>query len=477
MTTLPIKESNPKAEPRADRAGATIWGLGLEALHDRYWASRRVQVVRARSGSSTVDAAGPALYLLVDAPQLALFDLAPVLRRLNWLKPRIARIRLAEIDRSAYVERVITGADGRLQSVRREYGARTRSTSQVLLTPDVRIARQWADNDGGRECRRALLKVCGRDRCTTLSISGRYFNARNPVDADRFRRAMITEWRRPDVVIDGVYSFQPDVWMHESVEMAPGVRLIGPLWIGAGVEFSPGDLVIGPRIIGDEIPHTPLQPVDWDDLRTAAWRLTARPITARRLFGKRAFDIVFSLAVLFFTAPLYPIIILAIFIEDGWPPFFTHQRQTVRGRNFPCLKFRTMRKDAESMKEQLAAMNQADGPQFFIEDDPRILMVGKFLRKTQLDEFPQFINVLLGHMSVVGPRPSPDKENQYCPAWREARLSVRPGVTGLWQVRRTREPQTDFQEWIKYDLEYIQHRSWRLDFIIILQTVKKVFGG
>ncbi len=78
-------------------------------------------------------------------------------------------------------------------------------------------------------------------------------------------------------------------------------------------------------------------------------------------------------------------------------------------------------------------------------------------------------------MSVVGPRPSPDKENQYCPAWREARLSVRPGVTGLWQVRRTRAPETDFQEWIRYDLEYVTHESWRLDVWIILQTIRKIF--
>ncbi|MFG0257714.1 MAG: sugar transferase, partial [Phycisphaerales bacterium JB043] len=88
-----------------------------------------------------------------------------------------------------------------------------------------------------------------------------------------------------------------------------------------------------------------------------------------------------------------------------------------------------------------------------------------------------FWNVLLGHMSVVGPRPSPDKENQYCPAWREARLSVRPGVTGLWQVRRTREPETDFQEWIQYDLEYVQHQSWKLDLWIIIQTVRHIIGG
>jgi len=116
--------------------------------------------------------------------------------------------------------------------------------------------------------------------------------------------------------------------------------------------------------------------------------------------------------------------------------FFAHERETINGETFPCLKFRTMRKDAEEIKARLLQENQADGPQFFIENDPRISKVGRVLRKTNLDELPQFLNVLVGHMAIVGPRPSPYKENQYCPPWREARLSVRPGVTGLWQVKR-----------------------------------------
>ncbi len=134
-----------------------------------------------------------------------------------------------------------------------------------------------------------------------------------------------------------------------------------------------------------------------------------------------------------------------------------------------------MRKDAEKMKAQLKARNQADGPQFFIEDDPRLTRVGKVLRKYNLDELPQFFNVLAGHMSIVGPRPSPHNENQFCPAWREARLSVRPGITGLWQVKRTRRRGSDFQEWIKYDIEYVETRSWWLDLYIIYKTVSAIF--
>jgi lipopolysaccharide/colanic/teichoic acid biosynthesis glycosyltransferase len=119
----------------------------------------------------------------------------------------------------------------------------------------------------------------------------------------------------------------------------------------------------------------------------------------------------------------------------------------------------------------LVKLNQADGPQFYIENDPRLTRVGKVLRRYNLDELPQFVNVLLRDMSVVGPRPSPRHENQYCPPWREARLSVRPGITGLWQIRRTRRTGNDFQEWIKYDLEYVENRCWQLDLAILYKTI------
>jgi lipopolysaccharide/colanic/teichoic acid biosynthesis glycosyltransferase len=168
---------------------------------------------------------------------------------------------------------------------------------------------------------------------------------------------------------------------------------------------------------------------------------------------------------------------LAIYIEDRRPFFFSHERESIHGRVFGCLKFRTMFRNAEEMKARLQGENRADGPQFFIENDPRITRVGRWLRRLQLDEIPQFLNVLTGHMSVVGPRPSPYSENQYCPGWREARLSVRPGVTGLWQVRRTRADGADFQEWIRYDIEYVERANFWLDLYIVWKTVLLVFSA
>jgi lipopolysaccharide/colanic/teichoic acid biosynthesis glycosyltransferase len=186
------------------------------------------------------------------------------------------------------------------------------------------------------------------------------------------------------------------------------------------------------------------------------------------------FDILFALFAIAITAPLYPLVMLAIWLEDGRPFFFAHRRETLGGSEFSCLKFRSMFRNAEQVKAEYQKKNQADGPQFFIEDDPRHTRVGSFLRKSKLDELPQFFNVLVGHMSVVGPRPSPFVENQFCPVWREARLSVRPGITGLWQLKRTRQKGLDFQEWIKYDLEYVENSSWRLDLWILWRTVRNV---
>jgi lipopolysaccharide/colanic/teichoic acid biosynthesis glycosyltransferase len=112
-----------------------------------------------------------------------------------------------------------------------------------------------------------------------------------------------------------------------------------------------------------------------------------------------------------------------------------------------------------------------------MDDDPRVTAVGRFLRETFIDELPQFINIFLGQMSVIGPRPSPQAENLFCPSWRYARLSVRPGVTGLWQVCRTRIAGRDFQEWIYHDTEYVKHISLSLDLKIFFKTAKKFINS
>ena len=192
---------------------------------------------------------------------------------------------------------------------------------------------------------------------------------------------------------------------------------------------------------------------------------------------KRIADIFVSIIVLTLFIPLLPFIAGAIKLTSPGPIFYRDKRQGLHGREFHCLKFRTMIPGASKIQENLRFVSQVDGPQFKIDDDPRINLVGKFLRETYIDEIPQFFNVLLGQMSVVGPRPSPESENTLCPFWRDARLSVKPGITGLWQICRTRRPMKDFQEWIKYDIEYVKNLSMKRDLEICWKTAKKMIDN
>lgn len=191
-------------------------------------------------------------------------------------------------------------------------------------------------------------------------------------------------------------------------------------------------------------------------------------------FFKRIGDILFSCMVILLFAPFIPIIALAIKINSPGPVFYRARRQGLHGKEFGCIKFRTMFVGADNLQNTLRSANQVDGPQFKIDDDPRISTVGAFLRDTSLDELPQFFNVLIGQMSVVGPRPSPKHENLQSPFWRDARLSVRPGITGLWQISRTRQTGYDFPEWVAYDTEYVRKASLKFDLWICWKTFIKL---
>jgi len=189
---------------------------------------------------------------------------------------------------------------------------------------------------------------------------------------------------------------------------------------------------------------------------------------------KRIADIVAAITVLILFAPVLPIIALVIKLTSRGPVFFKDTRQGLHGKAFSCLKFRTMLVGADKIQDTLRNISEVDGDHYKMEDDPRLSGVGRFLRDTYIDEVPQFFNVLLGQMSVVGPRPSPESENTLCPSWRDARLSVRPGITGLWQVCRTRQPMKDFQEWIHYDTKYVRDLSLRMDLWICWRTARKL---
>jgi lipopolysaccharide/colanic/teichoic acid biosynthesis glycosyltransferase len=192
---------------------------------------------------------------------------------------------------------------------------------------------------------------------------------------------------------------------------------------------------------------------------------------------KRAVDIAFSATALLILSPLVMLAAILIKLDSPGPVLFVHRRERRGGAQFPCYKFRTMEAGAHGRQRDLYRNNAVDGPQFKLAHDPRITRVGRWLRATNIDELPQLINVLLGHMSLVGPRPSPFRENQICVPWRRARLSVRPGITGLWQICRSDERAGgDFQEWIYYDIAYVQHFTVWLDLRIFLATIISLGG-
>lgn len=467
--------------PAIERPRRTVWGLEPVQLHSRFWAARGIQVVRLGEPSEIVPQAE--LFLLTDPRTMAIFRPGPIVEQIAWIKAELMFVRLCDSRDRGYREVVVNDENGQFVRFRREYGGSDPRLARVALTPDQEVARLWQSAPSPHEGWRILRRAVRRSERWTTSVEGRVYDRDSEQEVASFVRDLIETWRRPDSTVEDIRRAGPSAWGPAGVKAEKNPRFVGPIWIGAGRQIPAGTAAVGPAVIWDD-PHARPIPKDirWLDLEPSAPPLASvtavprRTAPAARAF-KRGFDIAFALAALAVTLPLYPIIALAILLEDGRPIFFAHKRESIGGRIFPCIKFRSMRKDAEKIKRELAAKNQADGPQFFMDDDPRLTRVGALLRKYQLDELPQFINVLRGDMAIVGPRPSPFEENQYCPAWREARLSVRPGVTGLWQIKRTRAAGTDFQEWIKYDIEYVERSSIWLDVYIIWKTVIVLLRG
>ncbi|TNE91153.1 MAG: sugar transferase [Deltaproteobacteria bacterium] len=187
---------------------------------------------------------------------------------------------------------------------------------------------------------------------------------------------------------------------------------------------------------------------------------------------KRVFDILVSLCFLVLGSPVYALVALAVKLDSKGPVFFSQERVGRHGRPFKVHKFRSMVTDAEELKAALMAQNERDGPAFKMKDDPRVTRVGKLIRKTSLDEIPQFYNVLVGEMSIVGPRPPLPNEVAQYDHWQRRRLSVRPGITCLWQVSGRGD--VDFETWMRLDLQYIDNWSLWLDLKIFLMTIPAV---
>ncbi len=200
---------------------------------------------------------------------------------------------------------------------------------------------------------------------------------------------------------------------------------------------------------------------------------TTTPAAPFPMFLKRLMDILVSALLLVLLLPLMLVIALAIRLTSRGPVLFRQTRCGLNGRRFTLLKFRTMVPDAERRMEEVAHLNEVEGPAFKSRRDPRVTAVGRLLRRLSLDELPQLLNVLKGDMSLVGPRPPIPEEVERYQRWQRRRLSMKPGLTGLWQVSG-RAAIDDFDRWIELDLAYIDHWSLGLDLKILLKTLPAV---
>jgi lipopolysaccharide/colanic/teichoic acid biosynthesis glycosyltransferase len=360
-------------------------------------------------------------------------------------------------------------------------------------------------------CRAAGLRFQG------MAVAGSAYDLESPEGILAVSQVALSGSWRPDATLRSARRRETSS-PGDGGEISPDAHLVGPVLLGKRVTLEPGAVVVGPTvlcdgctvgrdavvdsaIVGAGVSVAPDQSlggcivrkakrcsalerttvaVGWPPQEhvcphdTHVFRTWPRFSYARCF--KRIADVVASVVVLIFFAPVIPVIALAVKMSSPGPVFFRDKRQGRHGRLFDCAKFRTMRQGADKMQDKLRYVSEVDGPQFKMADDPRITTVGRFLRETYLDEIPQFFNVLCGQMSIVGPRPSPESENRLCPSWRDARLSVRPGITGLWQVYRTREAQKDFQEWILYDTQYVRDFSFGLDLWICWRTFRRMVG-
>ncbi len=218
-------------------------------------------------------------------------------------------------------------------------------------------------------------------------------------------------------------------------------------------------------------PHVEVEALNGIPLLTFA----TSPIAPFALFVKRVIDVVAAAVALLLLSPLWLLIVAAVRLTSRGPVLYRQVRCGLHGRRFVLLKFRTMVENAERMRGEVEHLNVMDGPVFKAPGDPRVTPVGRLLRRSSLDELPQFLNVLVGDMALVGPRPPiPEEVDQYEP-WQRRRLAMKPGITCLWQI--SGRSNLDFATWMELDLAYIDHWSLWLDTKIMALTVPAVFSG
>ena len=474
--------TSPQPLTPSIRPAPSIWGMSPFEVHDRFWKSIGVEVVRP--GQPPLSTSKVNRYLLLDKETLALFPI----NRVSVSRSGASRVHLYAPNEHECEEIVLSDAGNRFVSFERVYRSAVVRGFSAIVTRSRELADRWrasaTNHDAAGGSRNQFLSTM-KLRRQSLTV-GNFFDGSRSAEQIQFLEYLAHVWQRPDLAFPEAREIKPRVWTMDGERISADAQFFGPTWIGSNRLLDSKARILGPAILWDDASVAPPRQTiskttsSLQDGRSRMdalhWPSTPTGSSASQAV-KRAFDIVFAVIALAFTLPFYPFIMLAILIEDGRPVFFSQRRETLGGRKFKCWKFRSMCRGAEHMRSDVSHDDIADGPQLFVPRDPRLTRIGLVLRGLQMDEWPQFFNVLWGDMSVVGPRPLAFDENQWCPAWREARLSVRAGVTGLWQVLRTRSNGLDFQEWIKYDIQYVEHQSLSLDLRIIWESILLVLRG
>ncbi len=326
---------------------------------------------------------------------------------------------------------------------------------------------------GVRRNRRVLIVGTGRDsvrlrRLASISMVGR------PHILGHLRAPWESEPPAPSVVVLGgmerLGSALDDDFVDEVLfsapldrlsEILPFVRQCEEVGVPAGIQAESFACFSMPEI------------VDMHGLPMLAYAPARHSPEA--LAFKRALDIAVAIVGILITGPIMLICAVVIRLTSGAPILFHQPRSGLNGRRFVMYKFRTMEEGAERKQAEIAHLNESDGPVFKVLDDPRVTRIGRFLRRWSLDELPQLFNVLKGDMAIVGPRPPIPAEVARYDRWQRRRLSMRPGLTCLWQIKGRHL--IGFEEWMRLDLYYIDHWSLALDFRILCRTIPTVLGG
>ena len=415
-------------------------------------------------------------------------------------KPQTGAVHLVSLDENpgGTTERVQLDSAGRVRRIQRYYDSHTwaftRGIACSIVPAAALLAADCSDFTDLRELRHELMLrgVPSRDVPLTpgaldlenpralLHLSERCLQVAGPANGS----AVVA----PTANVDPSAQLIGSVFVHDDVLIAAGARVIGPTVIGRGARVgvravvaqclvAPGarvaagsthrhSVLAGTTSIGADFDHGD-EAITVDHMPVDAG-VHAKPSIYPRV--KAILEPILGVLVLILLLPLLLLIALLVKLESRGPVFYGDIRETVGGRTFRCWKFRTMCVGAHAKQRELLTTNQVDGPQFKMDRDPRITRVGAWLRRVSLDELPQIFNIIVGDMSFIGPRPSPFRENQICIPWREARLSVRPGISGLWQVCRAERTAGDFHQWIHYDLLYVRNVSPMVDLRLAVST-------